>query len=213
MPAVFNDGAVMPCVSIYMTKRIATIQRKTKKTEIDLTVNIDGEGNSHIHTGVGFLDHMLDILAKHALFDLDIKAIGDRIVDDHHTVEDVGICFGQGIKGALGNKRGIRRFSNSSVPMQEALANIAIDISGRPALVFNVTFHTEKIGNFDVELIEEFLEAFSTNAGINLHANVPYGTNAHHIAEAIFKGLAKALNDAVRTDERVKDVPSTKGVL
>ena len=212
MPAVFNDGAVMPCVSIYMTKRIATIQRKTKETEIDLTVNIDGEGNSHIHTGVGFLDHMLDILAKHALFDLDIKAIGDRIVDDHHTVEDV-ICFGQGIKGALGNKRGIRRFSNSSVPMQEALANIAIDISGRPALVFNVTFHTEKIGNFDVELIEEFLEAFSTNAGINLHANVPYGTNAHHIAEAIFKGLAKALNDAVRTDERVKDVPSTKGVL
>lgn len=213
MPAVFNNGATMPRVSIYMNKRIATIQRKTKETEIDLAVNIDGEGNSHICTGVGFLDHMLDILAKHGLFDLDIKAIGDHRVDDHHTVEDVGICFGQGIKDALGNKKGIRRFSNSSVPMQEALANIAIDISGRPALVFNVTFHTEKIGNFDVELIEEFLEAFSANAGINLHVNVPYGNNAHHIAEAIFKGLAKALNDAVRTDARVKDVPSTKGVL
>lgn len=135
------------------------------------------------------------------------------MVDDHHTVEDVGICFGQGIKEALGDKKGIRRFSNSSIPMQEALANVAIDISGRPALVFHVTFHTGKIGNFDVELIEEFLKAFSTNAGINLHVNVPYGANAHHMAEAIFKGLARALGDAVQTDERIKDVPSTKGVL
>ncbi len=196
-----------------MTKRTATIHRKTKETQIDLIINIDGEGNSRISTGIGFLDHMLDILAKHSLFDVDIKAIGDRIVDDHHTVEDVGICLGQGIKEALGNKKGIRRFSNSSVPMQESLANVALDISGRAALVFQVTFHTEKIGNFDVELIEEFLEAFSTNAGINLHVTVPYGTNAHHIAEAIFKGLAKALKEAVRIDERIKDVPSTKGVL
>ncbi|MFN3531332.1 MAG: imidazoleglycerol-phosphate dehydratase HisB [Candidatus Brocadia sp.] len=196
-----------------MTKRTATIHRKTKETQVELTLNIDGEGNSHISTGVGFLDHMLDILTKHSLLDLTIKASGDRIVDDHHTVEDVGICFGQGIKEALGDKRGIRRFSNSSVPMQETLAHVAIDISGRPALVFNVAFHTEKIGSFDVELIEEFLKAFSTTAGINLHVNVPYGSNAHHIAEAIFKGLARALGDAVRIDERIKDIPSTKGVL
>ncbi len=178
-----------------------------------MILNIDGEGNSRISTGVGFLDHMLDILAKHGLFDLNITASGDRIVDDHHTVEDVGICFGLGIKEALGDKRGIRRFSHSSVPMQEALANVAVDISGRPALVFNVVFHTEKIGGFDVALIEEFFEAFSTNAGINLHVNVPYGSNAHHTAEAIFKGLARALGDAVQIDERRKDVPSTKGVL
>ncbi|MEP9410902.1 MAG: imidazoleglycerol-phosphate dehydratase HisB [Candidatus Brocadia sp.] len=196
-----------------MTKRTATIHRKTRETQVELTLNIDGEGNSHISTGVGFLDHMLDILTKHGLFDLNITASGDRIVDDHHTVEDVGICFGQGIKEALGDKKGIRRFSNSSIPMQEALANVAVDISGRPALVYNVVFHTEKIGNFDVELIEEFLKAFSTNAGINLHVNVPYGSNAHHIAEAIFKGLARAIGDAVQIDWRIKDIPSTKGVL
>lgn len=196
-----------------MTKRTATINRKTKETNVELTINIDGSGNSSINTGIGFLDHMLDLLTKHGLFDLTTKASGDRIVDDHHTVEDVGICLGQGIKEALGEKKGIRRFSNASVPMQETLANIALDVSGRPALVFNVEFQTEKIGNFDAELIEEFLKAFTTNAGINLHVNVPYGTNAHHIAEAIFKGLAKALEDAVRFDERIKDVPSTKGIL
>ncbi len=196
-----------------MTKRTAIISRKTKETQVELTINIDGEGTSKISTGVGFLDHMLDLLTKHALFDLTIKASGDRIVDDHHTVEDVGICLGQAINKALGDKKGIQRFSNTSVPMQETLANIAIDISGRPALVFNVAFHTEKIGNFDAELIEEFLKAFITHAGINLHVNVPYGTNAHHIAEAIFKGLAKALESAVQIDERIKDVPSTKGIL
>lgn len=196
-----------------MKKRTAAINRKTKETQVELTVNLDGEGKSSISTGIGFLDHMLDLLAKHALLDLSIKASGDRIVDDHHTVEDVGICIGQGIKEALGDKKGIRRFSNTSVPMQESLANVAIDISGRPALIFNATFQTEKIGNFDAELIEEFLEAFSTNAGINLHVNVPYGTNAHHTAEAIFKGLAKAIKTAVQVDERIKDVPSTKGIL
>ena len=196
-----------------MKKRTATINRKTKETQVELTINLDGEGKSSISTGIGFLDHMLDLLAKHALLDLSIKASGDRIVDDHHTVEDVGICLGQGIKEALGDKKGIRRFSNTSVPMQESLANVAIDISGRPALVFNATFQTEKIGNFDAELIEEFLEAFSTNAGINLHVNVPYGANAHHTSEAIFKGLAKTLKDAVQEDERIKDIPSTKGIL
>lgn len=196
-----------------MTTRKASIHRKTKETQVELTINLDGEGNSHISTGVGFLDHMLEILTKHARFDLNIKASGDRVVDDHHTVEDVGICFGQGLREALGDKRGIRRFASASIPMQESLANIAIDISGRPALVYNVAFQTEKIGKFDVELVEEFLEAFSTNAGINLHVNVPYGTNAHHIAEAIFKGLAKTLENAVQTDERIKDIPSTKGIL
>ncbi|KKO20777.1 MAG: imidazoleglycerol-phosphate dehydratase HisB [Candidatus Brocadia sp.] len=196
-----------------MPKRTATIRRKTKETEISLTVNIDGKGDSRITTDIGFLDHMLDILAKHSLFDLELKAVGDRIIDDHHTVEDVGICLGQGIKEALGDKKGIRRFSNASVPMQETLASIALDISGRPALVYHVTFPAGKIGNFDAELVKEFLEAFSTNAGINLHVNVPYGSNTHHIAEAIFKGLARALRDAVRIDERVKDVPSTKGIL
>lgn len=196
-----------------MKKRTATIKRTTKETQVELTINIDGEGNSHISTGIGFLDHMLDLLAKHALFDVNVKAVGDHIVDDHHTVEDVGICLGQGLKDALGDKKGIRRFSHASLPMQESLANIAIDISGRPSLVFNVKFHTQKIGNFDAELVEEFLEAFSTHAGINLHVNVPYGTNAHHMVEAIFKGLAKALEFAIQLNERVKDIPSTKGVL
>src|SRR4030067_935620 len=196
-----------------MTKRTATINRKTKETQVELTINIDGNGNSSINTGVGFLDHMLDLLTKHGLFDLTIKASGDRIVDDHHTVEDVGICLGQGIKETLGDKKGIRRFSNASIPMQETLANVAIDISGRSALVFNANFHNEKIGNFDVELIREFLEAFTTNAGVNLHINIPYGTNYHHMAEAVFKGLAKVLCEAVRLDERITGIPSTKGVL
>ncbi len=196
-----------------MTKRTATINRKTRETQVELSINLDGSGTSNINTGVGFLDHMLDLLTKHGLFDMTIKASGDRMVDDHHTVEDVGICIGQGLKEALGDKKGIRRFSSASVPMQETLANIALDISGRPALVFNATFQKEKIGSFDAELIEEFLEAFTTNAGVNLHVNIPYGANAHHIAEAIFKGLAKALKDAVQLDERIKDVPSTKGIL
>lgn len=196
-----------------MTTRTASVNRKTKETHVELTVNLDGEGSSAINTGVGFLDHMLDLLAKHALFDLHIKATGDRVVDDHHTVEDVGICLGQAVKDALGNKKGICRFAHASVPMQEALANIAIDVSGRSALVFHAEFPSEKIGNFDAELIEEFLEAFSANAGVNLHVNVPYGSNAHHIAEAIFKGLARALEDATRINRRIGDIPSTKGIL
>lgn len=196
-----------------MTTRTASVNRKTKETHVELTVNLDGEGSSNINTGVGFLDHMLDLLTKHALFDLHVKATGDRVVDDHHTVEDVGICLGQAVKEALGNKKGICRFAHASVPMQEALANIAIDVSGRSALVFHAEFPSEKIGNFDAELIEEFLEAFSANAGVNLHVNVPYGSNAHHIAEAIFKGLARALEDATRINRRIGDVPSTKGIL
>ena len=196
-----------------MKNRTSNINRKTNETNINLSLNLDGEGKRSVSTGIGFFDHMLDLLAKHALFDLDIKATGDTNVDFHHTVEDVGICMGLAVKDALGEKAGIVRFSNVSVPMQESLANVALDISGRSALVFNAKLDSKKIGDFDSELIKEFLEAFTVNAGLNLHIDVPYGENAHHIAEAIFKGLAKALDRATRIDERTDEVPSTKGVL
>ena len=196
-----------------MKNRTSDIDRKTNETDIKLSLNLDGSGNRSISTGIGFFDHMLDLFAKHALFDLELKASGDTNVDFHHTVEDVGICMGLAVKEALGDKAGIVRFSNVSVPMQESLANIALDISGRSALVFNAKLDSKKIGDFDSELIREFLEAFTVNAGLNLHVDVPYGENAHHIAEAIFKGLAKALDRATRIDERTDDVPSTKGIL
>jgi len=196
-----------------MKNRTSNIDRKTNETNISLSLNLDGEGKRSVCTGIGFFDHMLDLLAKHALFDLELKATGDTNVDFHHTVEDVGICMGMAVKEALGDKAGIVRFSNISLPMQESLANIAIDISGRSALVFNAKLDSQKIGDFDAELVKEFLEAFTVNAGLNLHVNVPYGENAHHIAEAIFKGIAKALDRATRIDERTNEVPSTKGVL
>ena len=196
-----------------MKNRTSNIDRKTNETDISLSLNLDGEGKRSVSTGIGFFDHMLDLLAKHALFDLEIKATGDTNVDFHHTVEDVGICMGLAVKEALGEKAGIVRFSNVSVPMQESLANVALDISGRSALVFNAKLESKKIGDFDSELIKEFLEAFTVNAGLNLHVDVPYGENAHHIAEAIFKGIAKALDRATRIDERTDEVPSTKGVL
>ena len=196
-----------------MKQRKAHVKRKTGETDVELTLNLDGKGKANISTGVGFLDHMLDLFTKHALIDLTIRASGDQRVDDHHTVEDVGICLGQALKDALGDKKGITRFASTSVPMQESLADIAIDISGRPALVFNVNFNTNRIGNFDASLVREFLEAFSANAGINLHVNVSYGSNAHHIVEAIFKGLAKALDRAIKIDERMEGVPSTKGTM
>lgn len=193
--------------------RKSQIDRKTKETDIRLTLELDGEGRCEGSTGVGFLDHMLDLFSRHGLFNLKVSAKGDRQVDDHHTVEDVGICLGQALKGALGDKKGIVRFGDASVPMQETLANVAVDVGGRPALVFNTPLRNQKIGDFDAGLVEEFLHALCTNAAINLHVNVPYGTNSHHVAEAIFKGLAKALAKAVSLDERIKGVPSTKGVL
>lgn len=196
-----------------MKQRTAKIKRKTSETDVELTLNIDGKGNSNISTGIGFLDHMLDLLTRHALIDLTIRAKGDQQVDDHHTVEDVGICLGQALKDAIGDKKGITRFASVSVPMQESLANVAIDICGRAALVYNVNLNTERIGNFDASLVQEFFEALSANANVNLHINVPYGTNAHHIVEAIFKGFAKALDCAVRIDERREGVPSTKGIM
>ncbi len=196
-----------------MKQRKSKILRKTNETNVELHLNLDGEGKGDISTGVGFLDHMLDLLSKHARFDLTIKAVGDRHVDDHHTVEDVGICLGQAFKDSLSDKKGITRFANISLPMQEALADIAVDLSGRISLIYNVKFNVSKIGAFNVELIEEFFEAFTSNAGCNMHINVPYGNNAHHIAEAIFKGAARALGEAVMFDKRSKGVPSTKGML
>ncbi|MFQ5861894.1 MAG: imidazoleglycerol-phosphate dehydratase HisB [Candidatus Brocadiales bacterium] len=193
--------------------RKSQVDRKTKETDIRLTLELDGRGRCEGSTGVGFLDHMLDLFSRHGLFNLKVSAKGDREVDDHHTVEDVGICLGQALREALGDKKGIVRFGDASVPMQEALANVAVDVGGRPALVFNAPLTNKKIGDFDAGLVEEFLQAFCVNATINLHVNVPYGTNAHHVAEAVFKGLAKALSKAVRLDERIKGVPSTKGIL
>lgn len=197
-----------------MADRRATIERKTKETQITLTLNLDGTGKADVRTGVGFLDHMLDHLAKHSVSDLSGAAKGDLQVDDHHTTEDVGICLGKALAKALGDKAGINRYGWASVPMEEALANVALDISGRGGVVFNVKFSGDKIGTFDVQLVEEFLRAICREAGINLHVNVPYGTNDHHVAEAIFKAIAQALRAAKSMDPARKgEVPSTKGTL
>jgi imidazoleglycerol-phosphate dehydratase len=199
-----------------MTKgsgRVGRQSRKTKETDVVLTVNLDGSGRTHVRTGIGFLDHMLDLFGKHAVFDLEIRAVGDTHVDAHHTVEDVGICLGKALSAALGDKAGIRRFGCASVPMDEALAEVSLDLSGRPFLVLNASLPTEKTGEFDAPLAEEFLRALATNAGITLHVRVPYGRNTHHALEAIFKALARALREAVATDPRVRGVPSTKGTL
>ncbi|HLA37447.1 MAG TPA: imidazoleglycerol-phosphate dehydratase HisB [Candidatus Brocadiales bacterium] len=193
--------------------RTAQINRKTTETEISLSLELDGAGNFEGSTGIGFLDHMLQLLAKHGRFNLKVNARGDLKVDDHHTVEDVGICLGTALREALGDKKGIVRFGDSSVPMQESLANVAIDLGGRPSLVYHSPLGHQKIGDFDAGLVQEFLEALSTHAAMNLHINVPYGSNTHHIAEAIFKALAQALSKGVKVDERVRGVPSTKGIL
>ena len=197
-----------------MKPRKATIQRETKETKIELTLDLDGTGKVRARTGVGFLDHMLDHLGKHSMSDLTVTAGGDVQVDDHHTCEDVAICLGQGLREALGEKAGIYRYGSASVPMDEALANVSLDLSGRAAVVFNARFTSDKIGTFDAQLIEEFLRRLATVAGINLHVNVPYGSNDHHIAEAIFKAFAQALRKAKALDpQRKGDVPSTKGTL
>ena len=197
-----------------MTPRQAAIARKTKETTIDLSLRLDGSGEVAARTGIGFLDHMLDHLGKHSLCDISIAAKGDLHVDDHHTAEDVGICLGQALTKALGDKAGIRRYGSASVPMDETLANVSLDLSGRACVVFNVRFGTGKIGAFDVQLVEEFIRAFAREGGINLHVNVPYGANDHHIAEAIFKALAQALRQAKEIDPARKgQIPSTKGSL
>jgi imidazoleglycerol-phosphate dehydratase len=193
--------------------RAAEINRQTKETKVSVALNLDGTGKASIHTGVGFFDHMLDLLSRHSLIDLTVSAEGDLQVDSHHTVEDVGIVIGQAIERALGDKRGISRYGWTLVPMDETLAQVALDLSGRPAFVFNVSFTGESIGAFPVELVEEFFKALSTNAKMNLHITVPYGSNNHHISEAIFKATARALRQAVTHDPRNDEVPSTKGSL
>ena len=180
-----------------MDMRRATVQRKTKETEIAVSVGLDGTGKSAISTGVGFFDHMLDQIARHALFDLEIAAKGDLHVDDHHTVEDVGIALGQAVRSALGDRRGIWRYSTAFVPMDEALTRASIDLSGRPFLVFEAEFPTPKIGTFDTELVREFFQAFVGNCGATVHIDNIRGANSHHIAESCFKALARALREAV----------------
>jgi imidazoleglycerol-phosphate dehydratase len=193
--------------------RSAEINRQTKETRVKISLNLDGSGKSSAETGVGFLNHMLDLLARHSLIDLTVNAEGDLEVDSHHTVEDVGIVLGQALEKALGDKRGIYRYGWANIPMDESLAQVAIDLSGRAAFVYNVNFKAGHIGSFPAELIEEFFKAFANTAKLNLHIAVPYGTNNHHIAEAIFKAVARALRQAITLDPRNNDVPSTKGSL
>jgi imidazoleglycerol-phosphate dehydratase len=194
--------------------RNATISRKTAETDVTVTVALDGSGRYDNRTGVGFFDHMLDQLARHALIDLTIAAKGDLLIDDHHTVEDVGITLGQALAQALGDKRGIRRYGDCLLPMDDALLRAALDLSGRPWLAWSVAMPTAKIGSFDTELVREFFQALSTHAGITLHVEALAGINSHHIAEAAFKSVARALRVAIEIDPRkADDIPSTKGSL
>ncbi len=193
--------------------RTAKIARKTGETNIKLALNIDGEGKSDLVTGVPFMTHMLDLFTKHGKFDLTVHADGDTDVDDHHTTEDIAICLGQALKEALGDKKGIRRYGNAFVPMDETLAQVVVDLSNRPHLELRAEFPSQKVGTFDTELVEEFLWKLALEARMNLHVIVHYGRNTHHIIEAIFKALGRALDEATLIDPRVKGVPSTKGVL
>ena len=194
--------------------RKGSVKRKTKETDVEVAVDLDGTGRSQIATGIGFLDHMLDLLARHSRIDITAKAQGDLHIDHHHTTEDVGIALGQAVKQALGDMNGIGRYADVHMPMDEALTRVALDISGRPFLVFKATFVRDKVGTFDTELVQEWFQAFAMNAGVTLHAECLYGTNDHHIAESCFKALARALRAAVAIDPRAKDeVPSTKGSL
>ena len=208
------------CDDVYSTvlwgtaMRTATINRSTAETRIDVTVNLDGTGVYSIKTGIGFLDHMVEQLSRHGLIDIDLKVDGDLHIDGHHTVEDSALALGQAIAKALGDKRGIRRYGDALSPMDETLTRVAVDVSGRPFLVFRTEFKAQKIGTFDTELVREFFQAFAINAGLTLHVETLYGDNAHHIAESCFKGLARALRQALEVDPREGGrVPSTKGAL
>src|SRR5512140_1699712 len=194
--------------------RKGAIKRKTKETDVEVAINLDGAGVSTIDTGIGFLDHMLDLLARHSRIDITVKAKGDLHIDLHHTTEDVGISLGQAVRQALGDMKGITRYADVHMSMDEALTRVALDISGRPFLVFKAEFARDKVGSFDTELVNEWFQAFAMNAGMTLHVETLYGSNDHHIAESCFKGLARALRAAVTIDPRAKDeVPSTKGAL
>ncbi|MFB4164542.1 imidazoleglycerol-phosphate dehydratase HisB [Alteribacillus sp. JSM 102045] len=196
-----------------MAERTSAVERNTGETQIRLEMNIDGEGQSNISTGVPFMTHMLDLFTKHGHFDVTIDAKGDTEVDDHHTTEDIGICLGQVFKEALGDKKGIRRYGNAFVPMDETLAQVVVDLSNRPHLEYCAELPSQKVGTFDTELVHEFLWKFALEARMNLHVIVHYGHNTHHIIEAVFKAMARALDEATQIDERVKGVPSSKGML
>jgi len=194
--------------------RKSTVQRKTRETAISMELNLDGRGKYSIKSPVPFLDHMLSLMCKHGLLDMSLRAAGDIEVDYHHTVEDIGIVLGKALKQSLGTMEGITRYGHASVAMDEALASLSLDMSGRPYLVYNVTLPKKaRIKDFDADLVEDFLQAFTSHGGVTLHVNVPYGRNIHHIIEAIFKGLGRALREAVTIDPRVKGLPSTKGKL
>ena len=194
--------------------RKGAVARKTKETSIEANLDLDGSGISDVSTGIGFFDHMLDQLARHSLIDMTVRAMGDRHIDDHHTVEDVGIALGQALAKALGDKKGLARYADCLLPMDETLTRVALDVSGRPFLVFRTEFPTERIGTFDAQLVREFFQAFAGNAGLTLHIETLYGVNSHHIAESCFKGVARALKAAVAIDPRQAErVPSTKGAL
>ncbi|GAB3790996.1 imidazoleglycerol-phosphate dehydratase HisB [Virgibacillus kimchii] len=193
--------------------RNASVKRETKETNINLRVDIDGDGRSNIKTGIGFFDHMLTLMAKHGLLDLDVNCDGDLEVDQHHSVEDIGIAFGQAFDQALGNKEGMTRYATITTPMDEALSTISLDISGRSYLVFQVEGLKDKVGTFDTELVEEFFIAFTRHAGVTLHVNLQYGRNTHHIIESIFKGFGRAIDLASQKNDRIKGIPSTKGTL
>ncbi len=194
--------------------RKASINRKTKETSISVEVNLDGTGKSSIKTGIGFLDHMLEQIAKHSLIDISLKAKGDLHIDLHHTTEDSGIALGEALKEALGDKKGIKRYASATIPMDETLSRVSLDLSNRPYLVWNVKLAVEKLGEMDTELFKEWYHAFAQSAGITLHVENIYGENSHHIIESCYKGLARALRDAVQIDSRIQDIiPSTKGTI
>ena len=194
--------------------RKASVRRKTSETEVEVTIDLDGAGVADVTTGIGFFDHMLELLARHARIDLTVKAKGDLHIDHHHTTEDVGIALGQAVRKALGDMKGITRYADVHLPMDEALTRVALDISGRPFLVFKAAFGRDKVGAFDTELVQEWFQAFAMNAGITLHVETLYGSNDHHIAESCFKGLARALRQAITIDARAAgEIPSTKGTL
>jgi imidazoleglycerol-phosphate dehydratase len=193
--------------------RTAEVDRATRETRIRLTLGVDGVGQAQVKTGVGFLDHMLELFARHALMDLTVACEGDLHVDAHHTTEDVGICLGQALDRALGDRAGVRRYGHAVLPMDETLVTCAVDLGGRPFFVWNAPMPTAKVGTFDTELIADFWQAFTTQGRLNLHVLLHYGRNTHHVSEAVFKGLARALRDACERDPRQQGVPSTKGVL
>lgn len=211
-PLLKGATSAAPRVSTIM--RSASIKRTTKETDIEVSVNLDGTGTSAVATGIGFLDHMLDLLARHSRIDLTVKAKGDLHIDYHHTAEDVGIALGQAVRQALGDMKGITRYADIHMPMDEALTRVAVDVSGRPMLVFKVRFLRDKIGTFDTELVNEWFQAFAMNAGVTLHVETLYGSNDHHISESCFKGLARVLRAAFAIDPHAaNEVPSTKGSL